>query len=143
MRAGKSETWESMQERRKATEEKGRHKKEKQETEGCTRQRHKRPNVQESKRKTKHIEMREGESICMLARGRKCMSKESSMHERGKHVRGELQDGNTQKRREVCQPGEEHKGEGSRQERGRKVCERRGEAREKVEKAHKAGRTHI
>lgn len=87
--------------------------------------------VQESKRKTKHIEMREGESICMLGRGRKCMSKESSMHERGKHVKGELQDGNTQKRREVCQPGEEHKGEGSRQERGRKVCERRGEADER------------
>lgn len=29
------------------------------------------------------------------------------------------------KEMEVCQPGEEHKGEGSRHERGREACERR------------------
>lgn len=45
----------------------------------------------------------------MLARGRKCMSNESCMHEKGKHTKGELQDGNTQKRGKLCQPGEEHK----------------------------------
>lgn len=50
----------------------------------------------------------------MLASGRKCMSNESCLRERGKHTRGELQDGNTQKRREVCQSREEHKGEGKR-----------------------------
>lgn len=51
----------------------------------------------------------------MLARGTKCMSNELLAIEEEAY-KGNLQDRNTQ--REVCQPGEEHEGEGSRQERG-------------------------
>lgn len=61
------------------------------------------------------------------------MSNNNCMHERRKHTRGELQDSNMPKRKEVCQPGEQHKGEKARssQEKGRKVSERRGKVYER------------
>lgn len=78
--------------------------------------------------------MRVAESACMGRRVHVCggESCESGTHKgEEEHV----------KEMEVCQPGEEDKGKGNRQNRGREACERRWKFMQEREKCVREGRS--